>query len=59
MQAALIEHTRRTAYQAGHCWEQMMIAAPELPPPGECGWTKKAGEGWEVCWTTLPEAASL
>ena len=34
-QAALIEHTKRTAYQAGHCCGQMMIAAPELPPPGE------------------------
>ena len=29
-QAALIQHIKRTAYQAGHCWAQMMIAAPEL-----------------------------
>jgi len=23
-QAALIQHTKRAAYQAGHCWAQMM-----------------------------------
>ena len=29
-QAALIQHIKRATYQAGHCWAQMMIAAPEL-----------------------------
>ena len=55
-QAALIQHTKRAAYQAGHCWAQMMIAEPELPSPTEWGWNK-VEDGWEVCWTTLPEAA--
>ena len=54
--AALIEHTKRAAYQAGHCWSQAMIAAPELPSPSDWGWTRKEPSGWEVCWTTLPEA---
>ena len=36
-QAALIQHTKRAAYQAGHCWGHMMVAAPELPSPGDWG----------------------
>ena len=39
-QAALIQHIKRTAYQAGHCWAQMMVATPELPSPCEWGWRK-------------------
>ena len=54
--AALTEHIKRAAYQAGYCWAQMAIKAPELPSPNEWGW-KKADEGWEAQWTTLPEAA--
>ena len=33
--AVLIKHTKMTAYQPGYCCGQIMIAAPELPPPGE------------------------
>lgn len=55
-QAALIQHTKRAAYQAGYCWAQMMVAAPKLPSPGDWGWNKKDTGGWDVCWTTLPEA---
>ena len=36
-QAALIQHTKRAPYQAGHCWGQMMVAAPELPSPSDWG----------------------
>lgn len=28
-QAALLQHTKRAAYQAGHCWGQVMIASSE------------------------------
>jgi len=56
-QAALIQHTKRAAYQAGHCWAQMMTAAPELPSPSEWGWNKKSDGGWNITWTTLPEAS--
>ena len=52
--AALIQHTKRATYQAGYCWGQVMIAAPELPSPSDWGWTRKEPNGWEVCWTTLP-----
>ena len=53
----LIEHTKRAAYQAGHCWGQMMTPAPKLPSPNDWGWKKKASGGWDVIWTNLPEAS--
>jgi len=56
-QAALIQHTKRAAYQAGHCWAQMMTHAPQLPSPSEWGWNRKPGGGWSITWTTLPEAS--
>ena len=34
-QAALLQHTKRAAYQADHSWIQTMIATPELPSPSE------------------------
>ena len=52
---ALRQHIRRTAYQAGYCWGQMMVAAAELPSPSEWGWMKSA-TCWDFCWTTLREA---
>ncbi|KAJ8039206.1 hypothetical protein HOLleu_16848 [Holothuria leucospilota] len=36
-QAALIQHNNRAAYQAGHCWAQMMTPAPEIQSPSEWG----------------------
>ena len=56
-QAALMQHSKRAAYQAGHCWSQAMIPNPEIPSPNEWGWSKKPEGGWEACWTTLPEAS--
>ena len=55
-QSALIEHTKRAAYQAGHIWAQMLVTVPKLPSPGEWGW-QETNNGWEVEWTTLPEAS--
>ena len=54
-QAALIQHTKRPAYHARYCWAQMMVAAPELPSPGDWDWNRKDTDGWDICWTTLPE----
>ena len=34
-QAALVEHMKRAAYQAGHVWAQMFVAVPNLPSPSE------------------------
>ena len=36
-QFALIQHTKRADYLAGHCLAQMMAPAPHLPSPSECG----------------------
>ena len=38
---SLIQLTKRATYQAGYCWGQVMIAAPDLPSPNEWGWTSK------------------
>ena len=54
--AALIQHAKRAAYQAGYCWGQMMIPAPELPSPSEWGWVQRDSGCWDIYWTTLPEA---
>ena len=54
-QDVLIQLIKKATYQAGYCWAQMMIAAPELPSPSEWGWRRKAEGGSEECWTALPE----
>ena len=56
--AALLQHTKRAAYQAGHIWAKMMIPDPELPSPDGWGWSKKPGGGWSIYWTTLTEASA-
>ena len=56
-QAALAEHIKRAAYQAGHVWAQMFVAVPNLPSPSEWGWVQTSNGGWEVEWTALPEAS--
>ena len=55
-QAVFLQHTKRAAHQAGHCWVQTMIATPELPSPSEWGWNRNENGGWKIYWTTLPEA---
>ena len=32
---ALLQHAKRVAYQAGHCWGQCLVCIPELPSPSE------------------------
>ena len=54
--AALLQHSFRAAYQAGHVWRQSLIAQQQLPPPENWGW-KKAGESYIPHWTDLGEAA--
>jgi hypothetical protein len=52
--AALYEHTKRTALQAGHCWGQCLVVRPQLPSPEEWGWVMTS-DGWQPFWTTLPD----
>ena len=56
-QAALVEHTKRAAYEADHVWAQMFKAVPKLPSPAEWGWLPTNDAGWDVKWTTLAEAS--
>ncbi|KAK2173829.1 hypothetical protein NP493_848g03083 [Ridgeia piscesae] len=51
-QAVLIQHTKRAAHQAGHCWAKTMITSSELPSPSEWGWNRNVNDGW----TTLSES---
>ncbi|KAG7168436.1 putative winged helix-turn-helix domain containing protein 5 [Homarus americanus] len=54
--AALEQHIKRAAYQAGHIWGQAAIAFVSLPSPSDWGWTK-SGEELEPLWTTLSEVS--
>ena len=49
---ALLQHTARVAYQAGHCWGQCIVSNPDLPSPSEWGWARSESHAW----TTLPGA---
>ena len=55
--AALCEHIKRVAYQAGHCWGQTLRSEPSLPSPDEWGWQKSDTQTWQPLWTKLPEAS--
>ena len=48
--AALLQHTRRAAYQAGCVWVQATQCQPEAEDPADWGW-QKVGEEWLVFWT--------
>jgi len=53
---ALMQHIKRSTYQAGHVWSQCLITDPALPDPGNCGWTT-VNNAWQPLWITLPIAA--
>ena len=55
-QAALAQHIKRAAYQAGHVWGQVLEPVQELPSPVEWGW-QQSPEGWSPMWITLAEAS--
>ncbi|EDO40140.1 predicted protein [Nematostella vectensis] len=56
--AALLEHTKRAAYQAGHCWGQSLARSPVLPSPEHWGWALSDGK-WEPYWTALPDVTRV
>lgn len=47
---------KESCLPAGYCLAQMMVATPVLPSPDDWGWKKVEG-GWEISWTTLPDAS--
>ena len=57
-QAALLQHTRRAVYQAGHIWGNAPVPKPTLPSPSDWGWQKIENE-WKAVWTLLPQAQQI
>ena len=55
-QSALLQHSKRAAYQAGWVWSQSLIRCPEIPSPSDWGWVQE-GESWRVYWTELEPVA--
>lgn len=55
--AALLQHSQRAAYQAGHVWGQAIISNPQLPDPTDWGWICE-GDCWLPLWSRLPPIAS-
>jgi hypothetical protein len=51
-QAALIQHIKRAAYQAGYIWGQATICQMETNSPADWGW-KKQDDMWQIFWTAL------
>ncbi|KAG7161592.1 hypothetical protein Hamer_G014153 [Homarus americanus] len=54
--AALEQHIKTAAYQAGHIWGQAAIAFVSLPSPCDWGWMK-SGDELEPIWTTLSDVS--
>lgn len=54
--AALLQHVKRAAYQAGCIWGQTILRQPETQSPADWGWTK-SGDAWKVFWSALPPIA--
>ena len=46
-QAALIQHIKRAAYQAGYIWGQATICQMEINSPEDWGW-KKQDDMWQI-----------
>ena len=47
--AALEQHVRRAAYQAGYIWGQSLVADPVVPPPEQWGWKRDESSGSSNC----------
>ena len=58
-QAALEQHSRRAAYQAGHVWGRTLDTMQDLPSPADWGWQLSSSDKWVPTWTVLPEASKI
>ncbi|CAG2228323.1 unnamed protein product [Mytilus edulis] len=56
--AALHQHIKRAAYQAGFCWGQALVKLQETPSPSIWGWKRNKEGLWEPFWTSLQQALS-
>ena len=50
-QAALVQHSKQAAYQAGSIWSQSMLCQIEVENPTEWG-GKHQDSSWQTLWTT-------
>ena len=57
-QAALLQHAKRAAYQAGVIWSQAIVSQPQTQSPKDWGWIQEAGV-WKIVWTALEPIASV
>ena len=57
-QAALLQHTKRAVFQAGHIWANALVPKPTLPSPSDWRW-EKDGKGWKPVWTLLRQAQQM
>ena len=56
---ALLEHTKRAAFQGGHVWAQTDVCIQQVPSPEHWGWTKENDiDNWKPKWTLLLAVAS-
>ena len=51
--AALVQHIKRAAYQAGHIWGRCSELGYKPAPPDQWGWHRKDGT-LQPYWCTLP-----
>ena len=54
---ALLQHIKRSVYQGGHVWGQVLACRQALPSPADWGWTNDSGV-WKPKWTLLPSVTS-
>ena len=57
--ASLIQHAKRSPYQAGYQWGQSLVAYPPQPCPDDWGWVEGPLQTWEPCWTLPPLASKI
>ena len=53
-EAALLEHTKRAAFVAGHIWGRATHLEGTTTSPEGWGWTRSENR-WKVVWTELPD----
>ena len=56
--AALFQHIKRSAYQAGLVWGQSLTTNQQLPSPSLYGWKREnEHSNWQIHWTDLADAS--
>ena len=56
--AALLQHTKRAAFQAGHIWSSSLMKVLGSEVPCSWGWQQNQSE-YEPLWSLLPEVSKV